>query len=100
MDYLHTHPKDELRFHKSDMQLQIYSNAAYLVSPESKSRTVGYFYMSNRVYDNSPPPLLNAPVHVKCQLLKHVVTSAVEAETGAVFHNCRTAISIKKHYKP
>ena len=40
-------------------------------------------------------PKLNAPVHIECILLKHVVSSAAEAETGALFHNGKTAIEIQ-----
>ena len=43
MDYLHTHPNVRLRYHKSDMQLHIDSDAAYLVAPKAKSRVAGYF---------------------------------------------------------
>ena len=96
IDYLYTHPNAKLRFHKSDMQLHIESDAAYLVSPGAKSTTSGYFHISNSVYNNSPPPLIYAPVQVECQLLKHVVTSAEEAETGTVFHNCKISIGINK----
>ena len=52
--------------------------------------------MGNRIYNNSPSQLINTPVHVEYQILKHVVTSASEAETGTVFHNCKTVIGIKK----
>ena len=92
MDYLNTHPNAKLRYHKSDMQLHIDSDAAYLVAPKAKSRVAGYFYLS----DNTSQPELNAPVHIECALLKHVVSSAAEAETGGIFHNAKTAIHIKK----
>ena len=32
---------------------------------------------------------------VECEALKHVVSSAAEAETVGLFHNCQTAISIR-----
>ena len=32
---------------------------------------------------------------VECKLLKHVVSSAAEVETGGLFHNCQTAIMIR-----
>ena len=97
LDYLHTHPNAKIRFHASDMQMHIDSDAAYLVAPKAKSRIVGYFYLSD-TYPNqqSSLPTLNAPVHIECQLLKHVVTSAAEAETSAIFHNTKIGIWIKK----
>ena len=39
---------------------------------------------------------MNAPIHIECILLKHVVSSAAEAETGALFHNCKTTIGIRQ----
>ena len=39
--------------------------------------------------------VINAPIHVECQILKHVVSSAAEAETAGLFHNCKTALQIK-----
>ena len=32
---------------------------------------------------------------VECKVLRHVVSSTAEAETGRLFHNCQTAIIIK-----
>ena len=37
----------------------------------------------------------NAPIHIECTLLKHVVSSAAEAETGALFHNWQVALGLK-----
>ena len=97
MDYLHTNPNATLRYTKSDMQLHVDSDAAYLVAPQAKSRAAGYFYLSKRPSSTTtaPTPPLNAPIHIECTLLKHVVSSAAEAETGALFHNCKTAIELK-----
>ena len=92
MDYLFTHPDATLRYHKSGMQLHVDSDAAYLVAPKAKSRIAGYYYLS----DKSQQPILNAPIHIECALLKHVVSSAAEAETAGIFHNTKQAIHIKK----
>ena len=101
LDYLVTHPTSTLRFYKSDMQLHIDTDAAYLVAPASKSRVTDYYYLSQH-YQQIPPlptPPLNAPVHVEFHLLKHVVSSAAEAETAGIFHNCQLAIPIKNMLK-
>ena len=37
--------------------------------------------------NNTPQPTLNAPVHIECQVLKHVVSSAAEAEKSAIFEH-------------
>ena len=91
MDYLHTHPDTKLRYNKSDMQLHIDSDVAYLVAPKAKSRVAGCFYFSNKT---SNPPI-NATIHIEYALLKHVDSSAAEAETGGIFHNTKSAIHIK-----
>ena len=93
LDYLYTNPNARLRFMKSDMQLHVDSDAAYLIAPKAKSRAAGYYHLSNKDTNNIK---MNAPIHVECILLKHVVTSKVEAETAALFHKGQTAIGIKK----
>lgn len=97
MNYLDTHPNATLRFHKSDMQLHIDTDAAYLVAPESKTRVAGSYYLS-KSYSPIPPipkPPINAPIHIECHLFKHAVSSATEGETGGIFHNCTTTLTIK-----
>ena len=97
MDYLDTHPNATLRFHKSDMQLHIDTDVAYLVAPESKTRVAGSYYLS-KSYSPIPPipkPPINAPIHIECHLFKHAVSSATEGETGGIFHNCTTTLTIK-----
>ena len=88
LDYLNTFSDTKIRFYASDMQLFVDSDAAYLVAPKAKSRIAGFFYCSNSTV--SPP--LNGPIHVECKILRHVVTSATEAETAGLFFNCQTAI--------
>ena len=98
MDYLSTHPQAKIRYKASDMQMYVDSDAAYLVAPKSKSRIGGYFYLSNKYnkQDKKPSPPLNGPIHIECQVLKHVVTSAAEAETSGIFLNIKTAIWIRR----
>ena len=73
------------------MVLNIDSDAAYLVSPQARSRIAGYFTFK--------PPITNAvpqgPLLVECKTLRHVVASSAEAETAGVFHNAQIAIPIR-----
>ena len=78
------------------MQLMIDTDAAYLVAPGAKSRIGGYFYLSNGSMTNQTDTPTNAPIHVECSLLKNVVASAAEAETGGIFNNCQTGVHIKR----
>ena len=76
------------------MQLVVDSDAAYLVMPKAKSRIAGYFQLNddpNRV----PHPTINGAILVECKTLKHVVSSAAEAETAGVFYNAQKAIPIR-----
>ena len=64
MDYLHTHLNAKLRYFRSEIQLHVDSDAAYLVAPKTKSRVAGYFYVGDKT-SNSP---LNAPIQVEYAL--------------------------------
>jgi hypothetical protein len=47
LNYCSTHPDATIRYHASDMILNIYSNAGYLNEPEARSRAGGHFFMSS-----------------------------------------------------
>ena len=94
LDYLNTYPNAKVRFYASDMKLQIDSDAAYLVAPKAKGRIAGFFQCANSSTLSSPKPFINGPVHVECRTLRHVVTSAAEAETAALFYNTQTALEL------
>ena len=97
MDYLTTHPNAKVRFHKSPMILHVDTDAAYLVASKARSRIAGYYYLSEKYNPNvTPQPKNNVPVHIECYLLKHVVSSAAEAETSGLFFNCKIAIDIRR----
>ena len=100
MDFLHTFPNAKLRFYAGDMQLHIESDAAYLVLPGARSRAAGHFYLSatpspGKAYQGR----FNAPLHTECRTIKNVVSSAAEAECGALFHNCSVAVGIRTALK-
>ena len=99
LDYAATYPDTTIRFHASDMVLYGESDAAYLVLPNARSRVSGYFYLSHNVSPSSttiPQTKRNGPLLIVCKSLRHVVASAAEAETGALFHNAREAIPIRQ----
>jgi hypothetical protein len=95
LDYLSWHPNAEIEFVASDMQLWVHGDAAYLVAAKARSRIAGYFFLSDVPKKPlQPHPNHNAAIHVECRLLKHVVASAAESETGALFHNGQLAIPL------
>ena len=91
LDFVATYPQATLLYHQSDMILHAHSDASYLSAPKARSRIAGYFHLTNR---NKRKPF-NAPIHIECKVLKCVVSSAAEAELGALFENCKTAEVIR-----
>ena len=64
VDYTDTYLDAFIRYHASDMQLQMDSDAAYLVLPKAKSRIVGYYYFGK--LDGQ----FNEPVRIECWTIK------------------------------
>ena len=87
LDYCATHSHATVRFLASDMILALHSDASYLSEPESKSRAAGHYYLANKNNDS----LSNGAVMTLSKIIKHVMTSASEAEVAALFYNCKAA---------
>jgi hypothetical protein len=68
------------------MILHIHSDASYLSEKEAKSRAGGFFYISST---NTDTKLTNGAILIISKVLKHVMSSAAEAEIGAVFINAK-----------
>ena len=102
LNYCATHPDAVIRYHASQMILWIESDASYLTAPKARSRAAGYFYLSDKPTNpdeppgpNDPPPTPNGAVHVLCQIMREVMSSAAEAELGALFHNAKEGCSLR-----
>ena len=96
LNYAATHPNATIRYHASDMKLHVYSDASYLSKPKARSRVGGYFYLDGKA-DPQPgkPPTLNGAIHVKSRIMRNVMASAAEAETGGLFINGQEATYIR-----
>ena len=88
LDYAATHPEAIVTYHTSDMVLAGYSGASYLSESNTRSRAGGHFFMSN----NTAKPPNNGVILTTAQIIKAVMSSAVEAEVGALYINCREAL--------
>jgi hypothetical protein len=55
LNYCNTHPETKIRYHESDMILNIHSEASYLSENEAKSRAGGFFYMGSDTKTNKKP---------------------------------------------
>ena len=93
LDYANTHQDVFLRFHASDMQLHVDTDAAYLVLPKAKSRIAGYFRLLHHT-DSPNFTTDNGAIFILCNTLRSVVSSAAEAETHGTFHNAKHSIPI------
>ena len=95
LDYCTTYPNVGLRYHINDMVFHIYSDALYLVTPYAKTRIGGYFFLLSNYTKITTH---NAPIHIKCKTLCHVVTSSAECVTAAVFHNAQQQFTSDTSY--
>jgi hypothetical protein len=94
LDYLATHPAATIRYRKSDMILNIHSDASYLSETKARSRVAGYFFLGSTPRDNHPIAL-NGAIYTFCGIIKFVVASAAEAELGALFLNCKEGVILR-----
>jgi hypothetical protein len=83
LNYCNTHPETKIRYHASDMILHIQSDSSYLSEKEAKSRAGEFFYMGSST--NTDKKLTNGAILIISKVLKHVMSSAAEAEIGAAF---------------
>jgi hypothetical protein len=76
LDYLATHPDATIRYHASDMILNIHSDASYLSVSNAQSRLGSLFFLGNK-----PPKqqTLNGSILNVAAVIKNVVASAAES---------------------
>ena len=91
LDYLATQEEAVLTYSASDMTLAVHSNAGYLNEPKARSRAGGHFFLSN----NAEIPPNNGAVLNIAHIIKHVMSSATEAELAALYITAREAVYIR-----
>ena len=89
-----SHPNATICYYKSNMILNIHSDASYLSEPNARSRVAGHFFVADKP-DERKPILLNDAVHTLCMVLKHVAASAAEAELGGLFSNAGIGLVLR-----
>ena len=90
LDYMASNPDAKIRYHASDMVLNVHSDASYLTAPRARSRASGHFFLGSIPKDGCPIRL-NGAILTNCTILKCVAASAAEAELGALFLNALEA---------
>jgi hypothetical protein len=88
LDYAATHQDAIIAYKKSDMVLVVHSDTSYLSKPMAQSCAGGHFFMASDV----EKPINNGSILNFAQLIKAVMSSAAEAELGALYINARKAI--------
>ena len=81
LDYIATQEEAVLTYSASDMKLAVHSDASYLSEPQAQSRAGGHFFVSNK----ATIPANNGAVLNIAHIIKHVMTSATEAELAALY---------------
>ena len=75
------------------MVLHIYSKASYGSEPKPLSRVGGHFTLTSRSVEPTQPPTTtpntNGSIHTVSNIMKNVMSSATEAESGGLFHNTK-----------
>ena len=85
LDYLATHPNASIRYRSSDMILAFDTDASYLSEIGAKSRAAAYYYMTRK----GDRAFTNGAIDVLSTIIKHVMSSASEAKTGALYYSCK-----------
>ena len=75
MEYVHTNPKYFIRYHASDIILKVFSDSAFIVLRQSRSRSFDIYNLGRK--DNKKQ---NGLIDVLCQTIKNVVASTSESE--------------------
>jgi hypothetical protein len=91
LDYLASNSEVKVRFHASDMIMNIHLDASYFSKTKARSQACKHFFMG-WMPTNGEPIQLNGAFYVNTTILRFVVASAAEAELGTLFHNCQDGI--------
>jgi hypothetical protein len=92
LDYCATQEEAVISYEASDMILAVHSDAGYCNEKNARSRAGGHFFLSSNV-DNPPN---NGAVLTIATIIKAVMSSAAEAELGALFLNAREAVYLRQ----
>ncbi|KAL7476408.1 hypothetical protein ACHAW6_002274 [Cyclotella cf. meneghiniana] len=91
LDYIASQEDAVLTYRASNMILAIHSDASYLSEAMAQSRAGGHDFLSE---DVAFPPNNGAVLNIST-IIKAVMSSAAEAELGALFLNAKAAIPIR-----
>ena len=73
------------------MVLKLHSDSSYLNAVGARSQQGGHFFLGNK----SDPEILNGAILHLAAIMKMVLSSAAEAEFGALFHKTKEATPLR-----
>ena len=91
LKYLASQEEAVLTYNASKMILAVHSDASYLSKLKARSRAGGHFFLSN----NSNIPPNNGAILNIAHIIKHVMSSATEAEISALYITAREAVYMR-----
>ena len=78
LDYLASNPDAKVRFHASNMMMNIHLDTSYLSESGARSQACGHFFMG-WMPKNGEPIKLNGAFYTSSAIMRFVVASAAEA---------------------
>jgi hypothetical protein len=93
LDYAASQDEAIVTYRASDMKLAIHSDASYLSEPKARSRAGGHMFMAG----SEEIPINNGAVLNISQIIKAVMSSAAEAELGALSSTPKQLCPCDKH---
>ncbi len=91
LDYAALQEEAIITYWASNMKLAIHNNASYLSKPKARSQAGGHMFMAG----TEEIPINNRAVLNILQIIKTVMSLAVEAELGTLFINAKIAASMQ-----
>jgi hypothetical protein len=91
LDYIAMTEEAVLTYNASKMILAAHSDASYLSEPKARSRAGGHFFLST----NAKIPPNNCAILNMAHIIKHVMSSATEAELRALYIMAQEAVYIR-----
>ena len=95
LDFMALQEEVVLTYKASGMVLAIHSNASYLSKPKARSQAGGHMFMAS---DEDIPTNNGAVLNIS-QIIRAVMSSATEAELGALFINAKTTVAMRHMLK-
>jgi hypothetical protein len=91
LDYLTTYPDNIVTYCSSDMILCAHANAGFHNESKGRSCDGTHIFMS----ENDPFPRHNGPILSISQIMKFVMSSATEAELGALYTTAKEMVPLQ-----